>query len=112
MAIIIFLSGCVGDFSSSEMSEEGTPIGVKTTSSIDQQYADYEIVNLLPRDAIQAIDDPIFLSVDEVNKSYTDEEQVIGVEYNGDARAYSVQMLSSHEIVNDTVGGVKIAVTW
>ena len=36
----------------------------------------------------------------------------LGVEFNGDARAYSVPLLSSHEIVNDTVGGVKISVTW
>ena len=41
-----------------------------------------------------------------------DDEVVIGVEFDGDARAYSVPLLSNHEIVNDTVGGVKLAVTW
>ena len=30
----------------------------------------------------------------------------------GDARAYSVPLLSRHEIVNDVVGGKPIAVTW
>jgi hypothetical protein len=40
------------------------------------------------------------------------DEMVIGVEINGDRRAYSVPLLSSHEIVNDVVGGKKVAVTW
>lgn len=75
-------------------------------------YADLEIVTLLPRDAIPAIDNPQFLSADEADEFYDPDELVIGVTFNGDARAYSVPLLSNHEIVNDTVGGVKIAVTW
>ena len=70
------------------------------------------MVTLLPRDGIPAIDNPHFLTVEEANRVYADDELVIGVEFNGDARAYSIPLLSSHEIVNDTVGGVKLAVTW
>ncbi len=40
------------------------------------------------------------------------EELVLGLSINGDHRAYSLPFLSSHEIVNDTVGGVPVAVTW
>ena len=76
------------------------------------EYADLEIVTLLPRDAIPAIDDPQFLSSAEADDFYDPNELVIGVEFDGDARAYSVPFLSNHEIVNDTVSGVKIAVTW
>ena len=112
LAFSIFLFGCLGNLSSSELTVDGSPIAAPTTVSINNQYDHYEIVSLLPRDAIKAIDDPIFLSKNEANESYSDGEQVIGVEINGDARAYSIPMLSSHEIVNDTVGGVKIAVTW
>ena len=36
----------------------------------------------------------------------------VGVEYGGDSRAYPVPTLSRHEIVNDKVGGIPIAVTW
>jgi hypothetical protein len=39
-------------------------------------------------------------------------ELILGVEIEGDARAYSVPLLSRHEIVNDVVGGKPIAVTW
>lgn len=73
---------------------------------------DYDIVSILPKDAIPAIFDPTFLSADEADEFYAPEELVLGVEIDGDARAYSIPYLSSHEIVNDTVGGVHIAVTW
>ncbi|NJN43922.1 MAG: DUF3179 domain-containing protein [Anaerolineae bacterium] len=75
-------------------------------------YDDLEIITLLPRDGIPAINDPQFLTVDEADDEYAPDELVIGVNYDGDARAYSIPLLSSHEIVNDTVGGRKIAVTW
>ena len=70
------------------------------------------MITLLPRDAIPAIDNPQFLDANEANEFYDPDELIIGVEFNGEARAYSVPFLSNHEIVNDTVGGVKIAVTW
>ena len=73
---------------------------------------DLDIVTLLEFDAIKAIDNPEFLSPEEVGDTYRPNEKVIGVSIDGDSRAYSVPMLSRHEIVNDTVGGVKIAVTW
>ena len=71
-----------------------------------------EIVTLLPKDAIPAIDDPVFIPVDEADLQYEPDELVIGVQFDGEARAYSIPLLSSHEIVNDTVAGRKIAVTW
>ena len=37
---------------------------------------------------------------------------VIGVEHRGDARAYPVEVLVWHEIVNDVVGGTPLAVTY
>lgn len=71
-----------------------------------------EIVTLLPKDAIPAIDDPVFISADEADTQYEPDELVMGVQFDGEARAYSIPLLSSHEIVNDTVAGRKIAVTW
>jgi hypothetical protein len=76
------------------------------------EVRDFQIVTLLPRDAIPAIDNPTFLSIEDADQVYSPDELVIGVEFNGEARAYSIPLLSRHEIVNDTVGGVKIAVTW
>jgi hypothetical protein len=79
-----------------------------TPSDID----DYRIVTLLPKDAIPAIDSPQFLDAESADKEYAPDEEVLGVVFDGEARAYSVPLLSSHEIVNDTVAGRKIAVTW
>lgn len=76
------------------------------------KYDEYELVTLLPPDAIRSIDNPKFMSAEEADGIYAADELIIGVEFDGDARAYSVPLLSSHEIVNDTVGGEKIAVTW
>lgn len=70
-----------------------------------------DIQTVLPKDAIEAILDPSF---EEANEAawLTGSDPVIGVSINGDARAYPVPILSGREIVNDTVGGVPIAVTW
>ena len=74
---------------------------------------DLDIVTLLPFDGIQSIDSPgFFPDLEKANMFYKDHELVLGVEIDGDARAYSVPLLSSHEIVNDVVGGEPIAVTW
>ena len=74
---------------------------------------DLDIVTLLPFDGIPAIDNPgFFPDLETANMFYNDAELVLGVEIDGDARAYSVPLLSSHEIVNDVVGGKPIAVTW
>jgi hypothetical protein len=103
--------------SSSEAAQESrteptatTP--VRPTRKPASTYADLEIVTLLPRDAIPAIDNPQFLPAEEADEFYDADELVMGVSFNGDTRAYSAPFLSNHEIVNDTVGGVKIAVTW
>ncbi len=76
------------------------------------QDEEYRIVTLLPRDAIPAIDNPRFFSASAADDEYAPNEPVIGVVFNDEARAYSIPFLSGHEIVNDTVGGTKIAVTW
>ena len=68
--------------------------------------------SVLPPDAIPAIHDPEFLSGDSAAKQMSLDEPVLGVVINGDARAYSLWQLDSHEIVNDVVGGKSIAATW
>lgn len=71
-----------------------------------------ELVTLLPKDGIPSIDNPQFYGVEEADGEYLPDELVLGVSLNGDHRAYSTSLLNSHEIVNDTVGGEPIAVTW
>lgn len=83
-----------------------------TTVEVAGNSDDLEIVTLLPKDAIPSIDNPSFYPVEEANLEYAPDELVMGVEINGEKRAYSTGKLSNHEIVNDMVGGRPIAVTW
>ena len=64
-----------------------------------------------PKDGIPSIDDPKFVPVAEVT-DLADTEPVIGLTIGGVARAYPLRILTWHEIVNDTLGGVPVAVTY
>jgi len=65
-----------------------------------------------PKDGIPAIDGASFVDVaDEVR--LTNREPVITLELQGEVpRAYPIRYLMWHEIVNDTVGGLPVAVTF
>ncbi len=65
-----------------------------------------------PPDGIPAIDEPNFRPVDGAGPSLQDHDGVIALEINGDARAYPVDILIWHEIVNDTVGGIPVSITY
>ena len=71
-----------------------------------------KLITLLGFDAIPAILDPEFVDVGVADSEMTPDELVLGLSINGESKAYSIPMLSSHEIVNDVVGGVPLAVTW
>lgn len=64
------------------------------------------------KDGIPALDDPHFISVLEAVKWLRPMEPVILVQVGDDARAYPIQVLIWHEIVNDTVGGEPLVVTF
>lgn len=64
-----------------------------------------------PRDGIPSIDDPIFKPIADISDLEAT-EPVIGLIVNGAARAYPLRILMWHEIVNDTIGGVPVAVTY
>ena len=64
------------------------------------------------RDEISALDHPAFVPVSEADEWLGDREPVQLVNISGDARAYPQQVLIWHELVNDTVGGEPILVTF
>ena len=64
-----------------------------------------------PKDGIPSIDEPSFIDV-SASDNLDELEPVIGLEINGDARAYPLRILMWHEIVNDTVGGQPVTVTY
>ena len=68
----------------------------------------------VPRDAFPVFDNPKMLSAAEAERVGVvfDSAVVIGVAHNGDAKAYPVAVMGVHELGNDTLGGVPIAVSW
>ena len=65
----------------------------------------------LQRGGFVPLDDPTFLAAAETDY-FGDEELVLGVEFAGEIRAYPVRMLRYHHIVNDTVRGEPLLVTY
>ncbi len=65
-----------------------------------------------PKDGIPAIDAPQFVTVAEADAWLASQEPVVLVQADGEARAYPLQILTWHEIVNDTVGDLPLTVTF
>jgi hypothetical protein len=65
-----------------------------------------------PKDGIPSIDAPKLISVSEANDWLNDREPVVFVQVNDDARAYPIQILMWHEIVNDVVAGEPLMISF
>lgn len=66
----------------------------------------------VPKDGIPAINAPAFVTLEEADAWLEPEEPVILVERSGQAKAYPIQILIWHEIVNDEIDGVPLVVTY
>ena len=63
------------------------------------------------RDGIPSLDNPVFVTADNA-RFLKSKDRVLGVELNGVQRAYPIRILNYHEIVNDTLGGQPIVITY
>lgn len=70
-----------------------------------------EIVDVIGKDNIPAIDDPEFMLASE-ETNIPGQEPVVAFSHDGVARAYPLRYLMWHEIVNDTIAGLPVAVTY
>jgi hypothetical protein len=71
-----------------------------------------EIVTVLERDEVTAIDEPRLVPVTDAATGVADIEAVVSISVNGNARAYPLRILMWHKIVNDVVGNVPVVVTY
>jgi hypothetical protein len=65
-----------------------------------------------PQDGIPPIDKPKFISISNANNEVPDDTPGIAIELNGENRFYPFNILVWHEIVNDTIGGQRMLVTY
>ncbi len=62
-------------------------------------------------DGIPALDDPKLIPVGDA-AYLKDDDLVFGIEINGDARAYPLRIMGWHEMFNETIGGVPVALAY
>jgi hypothetical protein len=62
------------------------------------------------RDCIHSIDAPKYITAEQAPLS--DNDIVVTLSYDGEYRAYPTRILDHHEIVNDTIAGTPLAITW
>jgi len=65
---------------------------------------------ILTRGRIAAITSPQFVTADKAE--IDDDSYVLGVVIDGQAKAYSLNLLNSHEVVNDKIGETEFAAVW
>ncbi len=68
------------------------------------------VKQILPRGGIPAITAPVFVKATEAE--IPSDAWVLGVVVEGQARAYSLNLLNRHEVVNDQAGGTPFAAVW
>lgn len=64
------------------------------------------------RDRIRSVDEPVFLSAEEADGVIAPQVPVIGLRVGMEERAYPVHLIEYHQIVNDSVGGKPVVVTY
>ena len=63
------------------------------------------------KDGIPAIDRPLWIAA--ADATFLDNDaRVLGLDYRGKQRAYPIQIMNWHEIVNDTVVGKRVLITF
>jgi hypothetical protein len=65
----------------------------------------------VPVDGIPPLDNPAMVAAEEAGY-LVDDDLVFGLEIDGDARAYPLRILGWHEMMNDVVGGVPVALAY
>jgi hypothetical protein len=115
---LVALSGCLGGAGSNE-SDGGESGSEPPTAdrSLPEAYTAAELRDAVedggpPKDGIPSIDDPTFAAAADAPSNLDGADPVFGVELNGEAKAYTQYVLVWHEIVNDTVGGEPVSVTY
>ena len=71
-----------------------------------------DMVPFMSNPNMMAGSDVARLNAEERGKFLVSSDRVIGVEIGGESRAYPISILNVHEIINDTLGGIPIVVTY
>jgi hypothetical protein len=89
----------------------GVLLFTAATAAVAEAPIGYQAV---PRDAFPVFDNPKMLPAAEAEAKgvVDDRDMVIGVARGPEAKAYPITIMGVHELGNDTIDGLPIAVTW
>ena len=110
--IIGFVAALIGLAASATAQDPGTSEWPKTNFDKRSVALDEIMSGGPPKDGIPAIDAPKFVDITNADDWVDDNEPVLSVALGQDARAYHLQVMIWHEIVNDTVANVPVSVTF
>ncbi|MBL4752925.1 MAG: DUF3179 domain-containing protein [Flavobacteriales bacterium] len=92
--------------------EKKEPVQIWATDTSNASVPISEFLALLPRDGIPPIYEPKYWGKDAADSVFFEHEPVISIEIEGESRGYPLSILMFHEIVNDVVGGIPVAITY
>ncbi len=95
---------------STEVEEESTELGSLAQNPRVDDPNNYEFPQLIPFDGIRPVYNPQFSSATDA--PLHDDELVLGVTWDGEAKAYPITVLRFREMVNDELAGIPTLVTW
>ena len=115
--LLVSLTGCTGQKAQPmekipELKEMEEELDIKVTERGVKYIVDPAklVGGGPPKDGIPSIDNPKFISVEEAD--IQDNELVLGFIHKGVTRVYPLRILVWHEIVNDTIAGDPILITY
>lgn len=103
----------VGNDPPADSPSNAPPISDRVLSSpLPLQALSDEVVDGgIPKDGFPSVDEPTFLASD-ADHEIPEATTVFGIVHGGEAKAYSRRVLVQHEIVNDTIAGEAISLTY
>ncbi len=111
--IIIILLGFAWYINGGSLYVDRQSGDIKITQGVKHSIPLEDIIDRgASKDSIPSIDNPKFETISEADKNLEDTDEVVGVIVDETARAYPLQYLRWHEVINDKIGDTPIAVTF
>jgi hypothetical protein len=115
-ALFVTLTAVVVTVAGLDVSEASAQSNYPSGWKTDWENRSVDLAEIMsggvPRDGIPSVDAPRFVSIDAAANWLGDREPVIMLQTGASARAYPLQIMTYHEIVNDELGGVPVTVTF
>ncbi len=101
--LVVWMSLAVGNVAAQ--------VGTRFRQELEKEYNSASM-RAVAKDAFPVLFNPPLGTVSHGYKIIRPNEWVIGIAMKGEARAYPIAVMGFHELINDSVAGHPITVTW